>query len=33
MQVYLPESLYIEAKSRSLPVSKLLQEAIRNGMS
>ena len=29
MQVYLPESLYTEAKSRSLPVSELLQEAIR----
>ena len=29
MQVYLPEPLYTEVKSRKLPVSKLLQEAIR----
>lgn len=29
MQVYLPEALHVEAKSRNLPVSELLQEAIR----
>ena len=29
MQVYLPEPLYAEVKSRKLPVSQLLQEAIR----
>ena len=29
MQVYLPEPLYAEVKSRELPVSQLLQEAIR----
>ena len=29
MQVYLPEPLHKEAKSRNLPVSELLQEAIR----
>ena len=29
MQVYLPEALYAEVKSRKLRVSELLQEAIR----
>ncbi len=29
MQVYLSEALYAEAKSRELPVSELLQAAIR----
>ncbi len=29
MQVYLTEPLYAEAKARKLPVSELLQEAIR----
>lgn len=29
MQVYLPEPLYAEVKSRKLRVSELLQEAIR----
>ena len=29
MQVYLPEPLYAEVKARKLPVSKLLQDAIR----
>ena len=29
MQVYLPEPRYTEVKSRKLPVSRLLQEAIR----
>ena len=28
MQVYLPESMYQQVKSRSLPVSELLQKAV-----
>lgn len=29
MQVYLPEALYTQVKARGLPVSELLQHAIR----
>jgi hypothetical protein len=29
MQIYLPDDLYAEVKSRKLPASELLQEAIR----
>lgn len=29
MQVYLPETLYEQVKARGLPVSELLQEAVR----
>jgi hypothetical protein len=29
MQVYLPDDLYQKVKERSLPVSELLQEAVR----
>lgn len=29
MQVYLPEGLYVEVKARRLPVSELLQTAVR----
>jgi post-segregation antitoxin (ccd killing protein) len=29
MQVYLPEELYQQVKDRRLPVSELLQEAVR----
>ncbi len=29
MQVYLPDDLYEKVKERSLPVSELLQEAVR----
>lgn len=29
MQVYLPDDLYDEVKSRNLPASELLQEAVR----
>jgi len=29
MQVYLPEGLYREVKEQGLPVSELLQEAVR----
>ena len=29
MQVYLPEDLYRQVKDRQLPVSELLQEAVR----
>lgn len=29
MQVYLPDELYDEVKSRGLPASELLQEAVR----
>jgi hypothetical protein len=29
MQVYLPDDLYAQVKSRGLPASELLQEAVR----
>ncbi len=29
MQVYLPDAMYKQVKARSLPVSELLQEAVR----
>lgn len=29
MQIYLPEALYKEVKARGLPVSELLQKAVR----
>jgi post-segregation antitoxin (ccd killing protein) len=29
MQVYLPEAMYEQVKARSLPVSELLQKAVR----
>jgi len=29
MQVYLPEAIYKEVKARALPVSEILQEALR----
>jgi post-segregation antitoxin (ccd killing protein) len=29
MQVYLPDELYLEVKTRDLPASELLQEAVR----
>jgi post-segregation antitoxin (ccd killing protein) len=29
MQVYLPQAMYAEVKARGLPVSELLQQAVR----
>lgn len=32
MQVYLPDDLYAEVKSRGLPASELLQKAVREAL-
>lgn len=32
MQVYLPDDLYTEVKSRGLPASELLQKAVREAL-